>query len=279
MTVKIVTDSTSDLPVEVAAQYGITVVPALVQFGYETYHDGVDLSTDDFYTKLRTASEFPTTAAPSPAAFRDVYQRLAQESDAIVSIHVSSILSATCDAARHASSDLSTPVSVIDSQSASMACGLLAILAAKSAHEGASLEEIQARIANALPRTVVYGLFNTLEYLRKGGRIGRAQAFLGSMLNIKPILAIRHGEVLPVARVRTPSGAMARLCRIVQHLSPLDELSVMYTTNPEDLEVLIQLLAAYFPPERIYRARIGPVIGSYVGPGATGVAMISKKPV
>jgi len=274
--VKVVTDSTSDLPPEIASRYEITVVPALVQFGHETYRDGVDLSPDDFYSKLRVSEELPQTAAPSPGAFREVYERLAGESDAVISVHISASLSAMCDSAHSASNDLDMPISIIDSQSASMSCGLLAILAAKAAQEGLSLEDIETRIAGAVPRTIVYGLFETLEYLRKGGRIGRAQAFLGSVLSIKPILAIRQGEVVPVQRVRTRSRAMVRLSSLVQNLSPLEELSVMYTTNPNDMEALVQHLEGYFPKEKIYKARIGSVIGTYVGPGAVGVALISN---
>jgi fatty acid kinase fatty acid binding subunit len=275
--VKVVTDSTSDLPEQVVRELGITVVPALVQFGDKVYHDGVDLSTDEFYRQLRTNPVLPKTSPASPGTFRKVYTRLAREADGIVSIHVSAKMSATYDAARVGSTDLKCPISVIDSQTASMACGLLVIVAARAAREGASLSEIEAVIRTAVPLTVTYGVFGTLEYLYKGGRIGRAQAFLGSILKLNPILAIRAGEILPIARVRTRSKAIERLCEILQASGIPREMSVMSTTEPEEAEALAQRLSPLFPSERIYRASIGPAMGTYVGPGAVGVSVIWKE--
>jgi DegV family protein with EDD domain len=277
MKTKIVTDSTSDLPAEVVRELGITVVPALVQFGDRVYRDGVDLSTEEFYRKLQINSVLPRTSAPSPGTFREIYSQLAQEAEAIVSIHVSAKMSVTCDAARVGSTDLKCPISIIDSQTASMACGLLVILAARAAREGASFSDIDALVRAAVPRTVTFGVFGTLEYLYKGGRIGRAQAFLGSMLKLNPILAIRAGEILPIARVRTRPKAIERLCEILRDSGVPQEMSVMSTTEPEEAEALAQRLSALFPPERMYRASIGPSMGTYVGPGAVGVSVIWKE--
>jgi len=173
-------------------------------------------------------------------------------------------------------SGLQFPISLIDSQTASMACGLLVIAAARAAKEGASLEEVERIVNEAIPRTITYGVFSTLEYLYKGGRIGRAQAFLGSILKLSPILAIRSGEVVPVARVRTRPKAIERLCEIVRDLGVPQEMSVMRTTAPEEAEDLARRLCGIFPPERMYRASIGPAIGTYVGPDAVGVALIWK---
>jgi len=277
MTVKIVTDSTSDLPPEVVEEFDITVVPVNVHFGDEVYRDGVDLSTDDFYRKLRTSPILPKTSAPAPGIFSETYERLAQDADAIVSIHVSDNLSAVLEAARVGCSDLRFPISLIDSQTASMACGLLVITASRAAKEGASLEEIEALLKAVIPRTITYGAFSTLEYLYKGGRIGRAQAFLGSVLQLSPILAINRGEIVPVARVRTRPKAIDRLCEIVRDLGVPQEMSVMRTTEPREAEDLAQRLSSVFPPERMYRASIGPAIGTYVGPDAVGVALIWKE--
>jgi DegV family protein with EDD domain len=277
MKTKIVTDSTSDLPTEVVRELGITVVPALVQFGDRVYRDGVDLSTEEFYRKLQINSVLPRTSAPSPGTFREIYSQLAQEAEAIVSIHVSAKMSVTCDAARVGSTDLKCPISIIDSQTASMACGLLVILAARAAREGASFSDIDALVRAAVPRTVTFGVFGTLEYLYKGGRIGRAQAFLGSMLKLNPILAIRAGEILPIARVRTRPKAIERLCEILRDSGVPQEMSVMSTTEPEEAEALAQRLSALFPPERMYRASIGPAVGTYVGPRAVGVSVIWKE--
>jgi len=252
-------------------------VPALVQFGDRVFRDGVDLSTNEFYHKLQINSVLPRTSAPSPGTFNEVYSQLAREANGIVSIHVSAEMSSTCDAARVGSVDLKCPISIIDSQTASMACGLLVIVAARAARDGASLSEIEALVQAAVPRTVTYGVFGTLEYLYKGGRIGRAQAFIGSMLKLNPILAIKAGEILPIARVRTRPKAIERLCEILQDLGLPQEMSVMSTTEPEEAEALAQRLAPMFPPQRMYRASIGPAMGTYVGPGAVGVSVIWKE--
>jgi DegV family protein with EDD domain len=274
---KVVTDSTSDLPAEVVRDLGITVVPAQIQFGDKVYQDGIDLSTDEFYSKLQISSVLPRTSAPSPGSFNEVYSKLAQEAEAIISIHVAAKLSATYDAARVGSADLKCPISIIDSQTASMACGLLVILAASAAREGASFSDIDALVRAAVPRTVTFGVFGTLEYLYKGGRIDRAQAFLGSILKLNPILAIRAGEILPIARVRTRPKAIERLCEIIRDSGIPQDMSVMSTTEPEEAEALAQQLAPIFPPERMYRASIGPAVGTYVGPRAVGVSVIWKE--
>jgi DegV family protein with EDD domain len=253
------------------------VVPALVQFGDKVYRDGVDLSTDEFYKKLQISSILPKTSAPSPGTFKEVYGQLAREANGIVSIHVSAQMSSTCDAARVGSADLKCPISIIDSQTASMACGLLVIIAARAARDGASLSEIEALVKAAIPRTVTYGVFGTLEYLHKGGRIGRAQAFFGSMLKLNPILAIKAGEIVPIARIRTRPSAIHHLCEILEDSGIPQEMSVMSSTEPEEAEALAQRLAGIFPPERMYRARIGPAMGTYVGPSAIGVSVIWKE--
>ena len=274
MNVKVVTDSASDIPLELAEDLGIHIVPLNVQFGEQVYRDRVDLSTDEFYKKLQSEQVLPKTSAPAPGTFREIYEKLAKESDAILSIHISSQLSATCNAARAACDDLKLPVSVIDSETASMACGLLAIVAASAAQQGAALAEIEALLRDRIPRTITYGVFSTLEYLYKGGRIGKAQAFLGSMLKLNPILAISRGEVLPVARVRSRLKAVARMCEIVLGLGTIEEISIMGTTNPRDTETLTARLLPLLPDKRIYYTTIGPTIGTYVGPDAIGVSVI-----
>ena len=276
MPVKIVADSASDLPPEVAEELGITVVPVNVQFGDTVYRDGIDLSTDEFYEKLRKNTILPKTSAPSPGTFRETYERIAQNADAIVSIHVSSQLSATYDAARLACSDFDFPVSIIDTETASMACGLLVITAARAAQNGASLAEVEGLLRDTIPRTITYGVFSTLEYLQRGGRIGRAQAFVGSLLKISPILAISKGEVLPVARIRTRPKAIERMCEIVEGYGTIEDMSVMRTTDPAEAEALAQRLSSVYPIDRMYRANIGPAMGTYVGPDAVGVSLIWK---
>ncbi|HEY50033.1 MAG TPA: DegV family protein [Dehalococcoidia bacterium] len=277
MKVKIVADSASDISLDLAEELGITIVPLNVQFGEQVFRDRVDLSTDEFYEKLQSKSVLPKTSAPAPGTFRDTYEKLAKETDAIVSIHISSQLSATCDAARLACAGLDVPVSVIDSETASMACGLLAIIAARAALQGAGQAEIEALLHDAIPRTITYGVFSTLDYLYKGGRIGKAQAFLGSVLKLSPILAISRGEVLPVARIRTRPKAIARMCEIVRGHGTIEEMSIMGTTNPKDTEDLANRLSPLLTTKRIYYTTIGPTIGTYVGPDAVGVSVIWKR--
>jgi DegV family protein with EDD domain len=279
MKVSVVTDSTSDLPPEVARELDITVVPAQIQFGEQVFLDGVELDTDGFYRKLQSSPTLPKTSPASISTFHSVYRRLAEESDAIVSIHVVAKLSVTCDIARQASADLKCPVSVIDSQTASMACGLLAIAAAKAARAGESLQSIEGLVREYIPCTVTYGVFGTLEYLARGGRMGKGQAFLGTLLKISPILAVRMSEVVPVERVRMRSRAVERMCEIVRGHGTLRELSVMRTTDPAEAENVVRRLSSIYPPERIYRASIGPSMGTQVGPNAVGVALIAEKPL
>ena len=279
MRVSVVTDSTSDLPPQVAKELGITVVPAQIQFGDQVFLDGVDLTTDEFYRKLQASPTLPKTSPASISTFNSIYRRLAEEADAIISIHVVAKLSVTYDIARQASAGLKCPIAVVDSQTASMACGLLAIAAAKAALAGESLKDIEGLVRQAIPHTVTFGIFGTLEYLAKGGRIGKGQAFLGTLLKINPILAIKMSEVVPVERVRTRSRAVERLCEIVRGLGTLREMSVMRTTDSAEADDLVQRLSSIFPPERVYRASIGPSMGTQVGPGAVGVALIAEKPI
>jgi len=279
MKVQVVTDSTSDLPRQVAAELEITVVPAQIQYGNDVYRDGVDLDTDEFYRRLQTSSSLPKTSPASVATFKEIYRDVSQKGEAIVSIHVAANLSATYDAAKIASADLDFPITIIDSQTASMACGLLAVIAAKAAQKGAWLKDIEALVRQAVPHTITFGVFGTLRYLAEGGRIGKAQAFVGNTLRIHPILAIRRGEVVPIERVRTRAKAAERMCRIEEGLGPPREMAVMRTTDPQDAEMLAQRLSSVFPLERIYRASIGPSMGTQVGPDALGVALIAEKPV
>ena len=279
MKVQVVTDSTSDLPRQVATELGITVVPAQIQYDDGVYRDGVDLDTDEFYRRLRTTGSMPKTSPASVATFRETYQDLSREGESIISIHVAAKLSATYDAAKIASADLNLPIVLVDSQTASMACGLLAIAAAKAARSGASLEEVEALVRQAVPNTIAFGVFGDLQYVARGGRIGKGQAFVGNMLKIHPILAIKGGEVLPIERVRTRSKAVERMCQIVEGLGPPREMAVMRTTDPQDAEMLAQRLSSVFPLERMYRASIGPSMGTQVGPDALGVALIAEKPV
>jgi DegV family protein with EDD domain len=279
MTVKVVTDSTSDIPPEVAQELGITVVPLFIHFGNEVYQDGIDLSADEFYRRLVAEPKLPKTSAPPSNVLMETYERLAAESDEIISIHISTKLSATYNSALIGKRGVKVGcrVEVIDSFSASIGLGLLVITAAKAALTGADLDQITAMITQTISRTHYFGMVDTLEYLHKGGRIGKAQAFLGSLLNIKPLLAVRDGEVYPLERVRSRSKAIARLCELVAEFHGIKEMAIAHATTPDELEALAERLAPLFPQGEIYKSRCGSTIGTYLGPGCLTVALIEAE--
>lgn len=278
MTVKIVTDSTADIPTELAQKLGITVVPLYVHFGTEVFRDGIDISADEFYRRLVAGPVLPKTAAPSPGDMAEAYNKLLPESREIVSIHISSKLSATVSSALLGKEQTGKDcrIEVIDSRQTTMALGLLAIGAAQRAMSGAGLSEIVDWVHQAIPKTHLFGLFDTLDYLQKGGRIGKAQAFLGSLLQIKPIIGIRDGEVHPFERVRTRKKALERLVEMAIAFKAVQSLALFYSTDGEAVDNLAHSLKKAFPGIEIYRSRFGPVMGTYTGPGAVGVALIEN---
>ncbi len=276
MSVRVVTDSTADLPEHVLRELDITVVPLLIHFGDETFQDGVTISTDGFYNLLCTGDMLPKTSAPSSGMFIDAYETLAQQTEEIISIHISTRLSATHASALVARDGVETPcrIEVVDSLSASIGLGLLVVQAARLAKEGASLDDIVRITRDAIPRTEFFGVLDTLEYLHKGGRIGHAATFLGSMLNIKPILCLRDGIVYPVERIRGRQQALNRVCEMVGSYGPISHLAVGHTTTEDEMELLASRLAQFFPSGEMLHCRCGATIGTYLGPGALGVALI-----
>ncbi len=276
MTVRIVTDSTSDLPAEMAAQLSISVVPLSVIFGEEAYREGVDISHDLFYDKLVHSKVHPTTSAPSVGDFLEVYEPILKETDEIVSIHLSSKLSATynnaCQASRQLA-DQGARVEVVDSETVSFGMTFIAAAAARAAMNGAGLDEIKRIIDSMIKRVRILIALDTLEYLRRGGRIGRARAFVGGLLRVKPLLSIRDGEVHPEERVRSKSLAVERLFQIVTSYR-VQEVAVGYSTNAQDAEDLRQRLVEALPGVTSYVQRLGPVLGVHGGPGVLGVGVL-----
>jgi DegV family protein with EDD domain len=279
MTVKIVTDSVSDISPAIADELGITVVPLNVVFGSEIYRDGIDLTTDEFYEKLRHSQTLPTTSTPPLQTFIEVYDRLAEETDEILVITIARKLSATGESALKAteSMDRKCRVEVLDSQMALMAEGLLVITAAKAARDGASLDEILQDTERYIPRIQTRMAFDTLEYLKRGGRIGKAKSLMGSMLKINPILGIRDGEVFPFGQERSRTKAIDRLYEFVMSYSKIDELAVEDATTPDEADALVERLVEKYPKERIYRSKFSPVIGTNVGPSVIGVAVLGDR--
>ena len=274
MTVKVITDSTADLPPALAEELGITVVPLNVHFGTEVYRDGVEITADEFYRRLVTASRLPTTSQPTPGDFLSAYDEMGQTTDEILSVHISAKLSGTMNSATQAREEYGGEcrIEIIDSLQGSMGLGMLAIAAAEAARRGDSLDDVVTETRAAIPKVGFIGLLDTLEYLEKGGRIGKAQAFVGSLLRIKPLLTIRDGEAHPLERARTRAKGVDRMCELVQAEMPLKDLAVVYTTTPDEARALGQRLQSYLPQGEVILSQVGPVVGTYLGPGVLGVA-------
>lgn len=277
MPVKVVTDSTSDIPEDLAEGLGITIVPANVIFGQEQFRDRVDLTTDQFYDRLVGGSVHPTTSAPSVGQFVEAFESLGDAADGIVSIHVSSKLSATYNAAVQAvgQAKLGCPVEVVDSSQVSLGLGMCAIAAAKRANAGADLEAVVEAAREARNRSQCIALFDTLEYLQRGGRIGKARALVGSILRIKPMIIIEDGEVQPLGRARTYAKGLAHLEKTARAFGPAEELGVMYSTA-EDTALRVRDAMRDVPPKGAHPfiARIGPSVGAHVGPRAIGIGTL-----
>lgn len=274
--VRIVTDSTADLPPPLAREMGISVVPLFIHFGQKAFRDGEDMEVEEFYRRLASSPVTPTTSAPSPGVFAEVYRRLGVGGEGVVSIHVSSKLSATYEAARTASGEVGGVVEVVDSLSVSLGLGLLCLAAARWSQQGLALHQVAAHTRGALPRVHLLGMVDSLEYLQRGGRIGRAQAFLGSLLNIKPLLGLKEGEVQPIERVRSRARAVERLVQMAQGLAPAQAIGVLHSTAPQETEALAQRLRPLAPQGQVYLSRFGPVLGCHIGPGALGVALLQE---
>ena len=274
MTVKVITDSTADLPPALAEELGITVVPLNVHFGTEVYRDGVEITADEFYRRLVTASRLPTTSQPTPGDFLSAYDEMGQTTDEIISVHISAKLSGTMNSATQALEEYagSSRIEIVDSMQGSMGLGVVAIAAAEAASSGGGLDDVVAETRAAIPKVGFMGLVDTLEYLEKGGRIGKAQAFVGSLLRIKPLLTIRDGEAHPLERARTRAKGVDRMCELVQAEMPLKDLAVVYTTTPDEARALAQRLQSFLPQGEVILSQVGPVVGTYLGPGVLGVA-------
>jgi DegV family protein with EDD domain len=265
------------MPSEFAHALGISVVPLSVIFGEEVFREGVEISPDLFYDKLINGKEMPTTSAPSVGDFLEVYEPLLKETDEIVSVHISSKLSATYDNACQAAeflADRGAKIDVVDSRVVSLGLTFVVQAAAKAAREGGGVDQVRAAAERVIERVRIYILLDTLEYVRRGGRIGRARAFLGGMLRVKPMLALRDGEVHPHERVRTKRRALDRLFQIVTSYPNVREVAIGYSTNPQDAHDFQQRMAEVMPHVNIWTARFGPVIGTHGGPGVLGLGLL-----
>ncbi len=272
MTVRIVTDSACDLPDEVVDSLGITVVPLMIRFGDEELVDREQLSVAEFWRRCASSDELPSTAAPSPGRFEQAYRALIDDgATGIISLHLSGELSATLQSARTAAAAIETdvPIEVIDSRSITVGLGLTVTAIAERARDGASIDELTELAASLIGRTRVLGALDTLEYLKKGGRIGAAQAVLGSLLSIKPLIAIEDGKVEAAGKQRTRSRAVKFVIDRVREEPAIERLAVMHA-DCDDVDEVVEQLSALHDGE-ILVGEIGPVIGAHAGPGTIGV--------
>jgi DegV family protein with EDD domain len=277
MTIRIVTDSTCDLPEEIAAQYGITIVPLYINFGLESYLDGVDLSREAFYARLPDCDPPPTTAVPGPQRFLEAYERLTDEgATEILSVHISKSLSAVVDTAHLAAREASTPVTVFDSGTLSLGIGFLAWAAAEAAAQGYSMDEIVTLMREQRERTHVFAALDTLEFLRRSGRLNRVMAALGSWLQMKPLLKMHDGN--PTSeKVRTSEAATQRLIALLKERVPLERVALVHTHALEKAQDLCQNAQHLLPEGEILSVDITPVLGTHLGPEAVGFVCVSER--
>lgn len=278
MVVRIVTDSTADLTPQLVSTHNITVVPVYIRFGHESFRDGIDISREEFYEKLGNGGIHPTTSQPTPADFAQIYRDLSKETDRIVSIHVSGKLSGTYNSALQGKEITGTKckIDVVDSESVTMGLGMITLAAARVAGTGESFQKVIDEIKQAISSTHLLGVFDTLKYLLLGGRIGKATALLGSVLNVKPVLTMRNGELHPVGNVRTRGKGIERLSNFVKNALGIHELAIVHATTPDEAGGLRDQLSSFVDKSRIHLTQLGPALGVHGGPGTLAIALRKK---
>lgn len=277
MKLAIVTDSVSDISPKIAKELKITVVPLTVIFGTDQFLDGVELSNSEFFQKLETDPNHPSTSQPSPEAFVKTYEKLLKKGFEILSVHVSAKLSGTINSAEQAIKSLDTnKIKIVDTGTASMAQGLVAMSAARAAKNAKSLDELADMAETTAKKTNVYVAMDTMEFLKRGGRIGKARAMLGSILNIKPIITTDNGEIVPHSRARTIKKAISSMINDMGDKNQIVEVAVLHSTTPDlAKDVLTQIDAQNLNnPGTI--TEIGPVVGTHAGPGCLAIAYTTK---
>lgn len=275
--IALVTDSTAYLPADIVAQYGIIVVPLYVNWGDESYRDNVDITPEQFYARLPTAKVMPSTSQPSRGDFAAVYQQSARQgAAAIISVHISSLLSGTVSSALMARDDVpDTPIYVVDSLSTSMGLGFLVLEAARQAAIGRPAEDIVRRLEAMRSRIRIIFVVDTLEFLHRGGRIGGAAAFLGSMLNLKPLLTLRDGRIEALERVRTKRRAVSRMVELMldEFVERSVRVAVLHAAVPQEGQHLLEEVRARLSCRESMLAEVSPVIGTHTGPGTVGLVI------
>jgi DegV family protein with EDD domain len=269
----VVTDSTSDVPDAWRERYDIEVVPLKVMFGEETFRDGVDMNNEQFFARLGTSTKLPTTSAPSPGDFAELYTRLAKDHDGCISIHIARSLSATAEAARvGAQSVEGFRVDVIDSETVSMPMAFLCRVAA----ECTTLDEAAAAVGQRTAKSRVLALLDTLRYVEMGGRVNRATAMIGTLLDLKPLLLMQDGEIKSLDRVRTRSRAIPRMIEFFEKDLPVEHVGVVHAQAPEEAEQIAADLRRRHPDLEVPVGQIGCVLGTHVGPKALGLVYLKR---
>ena len=269
----VVTDSTADLPDEWRKRYDVEVVPLKVLFGKETFRDRVDLTDDQFFDRLAASSALPTTSAPSPGEFAEVYSRLARDYEGCISIHIGAQLSGTAEAARvGAQSVEGFKVEVVDSETVSMPIAFLCRAAAGAPDLETATREVKSRV----PKCRVLALLDTLRYVEMGGRVSRAQAMIGTMLDLKPLLLVVDREIKSVDRVRTRARAIPRMVEFFRNELPVESVAVMHAQAPEEAEQIAGALRRELPDVQVPVGRIGCVLGTHTGPKALGLVYVKR---
>jgi DegV family protein with EDD domain len=271
MSVRVVTDSCSDIPQEEAKRVGITVVPAYLRFGNEVYRDGVDIDSEEFYRKLATSQVHPSTASPSPGDFAKAYEEAARETNEIVSIHVTRKHSAVYDAAllgKEIVEGKGCRIEVIDSQGVTIWQGLVVIAAAKAAESGQSLEQVVSKAHETIRQLRALALLDTLKYAVKGGRLSNAIVVVESLLSVKAFLTLRDGEIRPAGLTRNRSKGLTRLREFIRSAVHIEDLAIAYSTTPDEAQTLADYARSLFPNIVPGITRLGSALGVHTGPGA-----------
>lgn len=280
--VRIVTDSTCDLPAELVREYNITVIPEFVHIGNETYLDRIDITAEEFHRRLASwtpAAGALTTSHPPSETFEDVYKRILKEGESIISIHHSAKLGGTFQAAVQARNNILAPssqIAVIDSQSASFGLGFIALEAAKRARQGIHHSELISVVNRMIFQTHVIFFTETMQYLQHSGRINsKAQAALGPTpaTNFRPLLRLEDGVIVPFERTRTRTKALEGLCEFIEDFPHIEEMAIMHSSSPNDVETILNRVAPIFPRERAFIGLFSPVLAAHLGPGAMGVTV------
>lgn len=274
--IKILTDSAADVPVDVAYDLGIDVVPLTVRIDDHTYRADIDISSDQFYAIIQDGAHSVAVSHPTPVVFEQRYRELAMEYDHVFSIHLSSRLGSTYRSAVQACSKLPaslTRVELIDSKSASMGLGMVVIAAAQAASEGANPQEIRELITSMMQHTHVVFFVDTMDYLEQSGWLSLGNSMIGSMQRIKPLMILDDGEIVPYERTRTRAKAIEGLYTFIEDFPRVQEVTVLYATTPEDVDRLLEKVELIFPRERVQIAQFSPSIASFFGPGAMGVTV------